>query len=127
MIHRILILFASLVTVGFCASAAEAQVNPNRFMRNFLTNRPTVSPYLNLVDRPGVNSSGAATFQTLVRPLVEQRDMAEFQQMEIQQLQRRIDADARSRAQQYQQGGVRPTGHPTRFMNFSHFFPGLNR
>jgi len=84
-------------------------------------NRPTVSPYLNLLQRSG---NGMPTYQTLVRPMVEQRQQAARNAAQIQQLQQ--DMSASSRAGQVRTTGesqqVRGTGHVSGFMNHMHFF-----
>jgi hypothetical protein len=64
------------------------------------------------------------TYQTLVRPFVEQREINERQQLEIQQLNRQFN-NVRTEFQFQQQlgaGGLRPTGHHVRFMNLAPYY-----
>ncbi|MEX0937915.1 MAG: hypothetical protein WDZ59_08630 [Pirellulales bacterium] len=84
--------------------------------------RPTVSPYVNL----GRDNEDLTlpTYQTLVRPFVQQREINERQQLEIQQLNRQFN-NARTDFQLQQQlgaGGLRPTGHQVRFMNLAPYY-----
>lgn len=98
--------------------------NSRSFVQKYITSRPTVSPYLNLV-RDQSQSFGAPNYQTLVRPALEQRELARAQERQVANLQQQIgtmQGDIR-RAQ----SGVISTGHPTRFMTYLHFYPTLNR
>lgn len=82
--------------------------------------RPTVSPYLNL----GRDDSAAPDYQTLVRPQLEQLEFNRRQSLEVDRLNRQVQ-DFRTQAA-FPAGGspdLRATGHSTRFMNTSHFFP----
>jgi hypothetical protein len=88
--------------------------------------RPTVSPYLNLLQRQG---QGLPNYQTLVKPALQTRQEMLQQQTQIQQLQRqtrqltqRSEAASRGISRE-----IRGTGHVTTFMEFSHFYPGLRR
>ena len=56
--------------------------------RDYIINRPTVSPYLNLLrSESGVSGPN---YQTLVRPAFESRQRASQQQSSIRQLQSRV-------------------------------------
>jgi hypothetical protein len=83
--------------------------------------QPTVSPYLNLVRD---DSGAAANYQTLVRPQMEQIDINRQQEMQFDRLDRQFQ-DFRSESAYPQQGSldIRETGHITRFMNRSHYYP----
>ena len=107
---------------------ADAQLpsasNPRTFVQKYLYNRPTVSPYLNLL-RFDQRDSGIPNYQTLVRPMLEQRERNRAAQKDISRLQSQVGS-LRSdfvRSQQ-NQAGFR-TGHPTRFMTYSHFYPAF--
>lgn len=76
--------------------------------------RPTVSPYMNLY-RPG--AQGLPTYQTLVRPQVQQQGVNQVQQTEITQLRSQL---ASQRAQQQQP--LPTTGHVSYFRHYSHYF-----
>ena len=92
--------------------------------RSFLYNRPTVSPYLNLTR---ASSAYSANYQTLVRPQVEARERAMAENRHMAQLQQQV-AEVRRNYQRQQSGnGQRATGHPTRFMTYLNYYPGLNR
>jgi hypothetical protein len=92
---------------------------------NAIPNRPTISPYLNLVT--GSNNNGISNYLTLVRPQIEARDQLIRQQAQINQVQRQV--------QRGQPGGVpvrgsqeiRGTGHETAYMNYLHYYPATRR
>ncbi|MBX3414972.1 MAG: hypothetical protein KF708_19965 [Pirellulales bacterium] len=124
----ILIGLFSLLLLAGSARVAVAQfpqyrppsINP---MQNTI-NRPTVSPYLNLTQR---NFNGPPTYQTLVRPMVEQRQAAVRQAAQIQQIQQDISSSNRMGASRTtgESQQVRGTGHVSGFMNHMHFFPPM--
>jgi hypothetical protein len=74
-------------------------------------NGPTVSPYLNLLQN---NSQGFNSYQTMVKPIIDQNSALQRQGGAIQQLQQQVNNPAG--------GGRRGTGHATYFMNYSHFY-----
>ena len=93
-------------------------------------NRPTVSPYLSLLD-PGAEAIGLPTYHTRVRPRLAAQRVAQEQrrdQEELRRLQTQVNR-VRSDFARAQLGatGVFPTGHPTRFRNYGHYYPALNR
>jgi hypothetical protein len=88
---------------------------------NFLIDRPTVSPYLNLARDP---TGVLPNYFTLVRPELEARDRAARQERELQRLRSQLTG-LQSEVRQAQESGRLSTGHPTRFMTYFHFYPGL--
>lgn len=76
-------------------------------------NGPTVSPYLNLLNN-GTNPFSTTNYQSLVKPLVDQRGAIQRQGGALQRLENSVYSGAPS-------GGG--TGHATFFMNYSHFYP----
>jgi hypothetical protein len=96
----------------------------SRLGRTPLT-RPTVSPYLHLANQPR-DASGIPRFggvyQVLVRPQLDQQEFSVDQQREIV----RIQADMLQMQNELHGAattGARRTGHHSRFMSFSHFYP----
>jgi len=92
-------------------------------------NRPTVSPYLRLLNNNGNANNGLgasnAVYQTQVRPALERRQNQAQQQQQIQGIQRDL---SRLRNQFTRpSSGFMATGHQTRFMTYSHYYPALNR
>ncbi len=85
--------------------------------------RSPVSPYLNL----GINANGVSNYQTLVRPLIEEREAIERQSAVLDQLNRQIQGAAAtgnwrevekiSRRVRSQRG--------VRFMHYSHYYGTL--
>ena len=107
---------AALALAALIPSTAQAQLP----FSNAVPNRPTVSPYLNLLSQ---NNPGVSNYLTLVRPQLEAREQQVRQQAQINQIQRQV--------QRGQPGGVpvrgsseiRGTGHETVFMNYLHYYP----
>ena len=97
--------------------------NPALATRDYLVNRPTVSPYLNLLRVEGPFS--APNYQTMVRPALEQRQDAARQQASINQLQSRVTNMQGQLAARSQGGQEFATGHPSRFATYLHYYPGL--
>jgi len=106
---------ANLATRGM----AHANISTTRY----LANRPTVSPYLNLiVDQ---QNRGLSTYHTLVRPQLEQRRQAQEQQVAIQRLNSQLSGVRSQLRRNTVPGQPTATGHMTRFMTHSHYYPGL--
>ncbi len=127
---------AALACAGLALSADESFAQRNNAYRrtqNSLYNRPTVSPYLNLLQPQG---GGLPNYQTLVRPALEQRRQNQDTQRQISQLQSTVAAT--SMQDQRGETTLRPTGHATSFSSslgfrqptgfyYSHFFPTLQQ
>ncbi len=85
--------------------------------------RPTVSPYLRLLNSNSTNTgfgSVQPTYQTMVRPQLEAREEQRMQQAQIQRIQTQLN-DVRASNHQ-QNSGYMATGHPTRFGYYSHYY-----
>lgn len=102
------------------ASAQSGYVSQGDILRNATLRRPTVSPYLSLFS----NTNGASTpYYTYVKPLLDQDRDNRAQTERFAQLQQDLNQQsARLNAEQQRQQGVRPTGHTTVYMNYSHYF-----
>ena len=104
--------------VLLAAAAVVALVVPQVAMAQYVgghsdnPNGPTVSPYLNLLQ---TNSQEFSSYQTMVKPIVDQQNALQRQGSAIQRLQSQAS------------GGGRATGHATYFMNYSHFYTGHAR
>lgn len=88
--------------------------------------RPAVSPYMQLQQQGYNPLQQQNIYQTMVQPQVQQ------QQQQIEQLnQRRQMGQLQNQVRQIQQSPqnrqfdetIRPTGHASTFMNYSHFYP----
>lgn len=83
-------------------------------------NRPTVTPYLNLV--PGRNRSAALNYYRSYRPEIEFRANEQSLGRSIRSLQTEFD---RSRvSEQTENSRLGTTGHSTAFGNTGSYFPG---
>jgi hypothetical protein len=81
-------------------------------------NGPTVSPYLNLLQ---TNSQGFNSYQTMVKPIVDQQNALQRQGSALQNLQQQVNQQSSNR-------NVRgSTGHTSYFMNYGHFYPARTR
>ena len=115
---------------------AENAQSQNDIRRNFfryntyrsshasIFNRPTVSPYLQLLANP--NTGGLPQYHTMVKPRLEARERTRQQESQISRMQQQITSIQQSVAPQ-RRDGVAITGHPTRFMNMIHYYPSLSR
>ena len=123
-------LMALLATDVMAQSGVRSNysLNPANDVARSILNRPTVSPYLNLVGPDG--TPGVARYQTLVRPQLEARqyqlrNSARFQSVQ-NQLQQVSTAIGQASTQQQRQNYPFTTGHPSVYLNGSHYYPGLN-
>jgi hypothetical protein len=118
MVARLLLFSAAAAIVLAAARPAEAQYMSGMYQgRSDNPNGPTVSPYLNLLQNNNQLNS-QPTYQSLVKPLLDQQSAIQRQGNTLQQLQQQ---------QQQQTGGQRAagrgqTGHMSYFMNMSHFY-----
>ncbi len=92
-----------------------------------LNRRPTISPYLNLFrDEDGLGSDGTdLNYQTLVRPQLRQQEFNRQQSVQMQALNARLQNLAAQPA--FSPTGsqsLAPTGSPSAFRYYSHFYPG---
>ena len=109
--------FLALTAVAFLAGPVEAEQLP---FSNALPNRPTVSPYLNLLS---TNNPGVSNYLTLVRPQLQQRDEMIRQQAQIRQIQRQVERGQPGGVPVRGSQEIRGTGHETGFMNYLHYYP----
>lgn len=117
------ITFAMLLVLGVFAAANTAQAQYTNPGYSYLNSRPTVSPYLNLLNS---NGAGFPNYQTMVRPEIDSRDALVRQGASLQQLQQQFH-DSSQGARPSQPGGQSRTGHGTRYMNYSHYYSGIRR
>lgn len=115
---------------GFClltASSASGQ-SPSPFNTERPQNArpfsaavyspPTVSPYLNL----GVNSNGLSNYQTLVRPLIEEREILKRQSAALEQHHRRMRGSGANQPGREAEESARSLPPRVRFMDYSRYF-----
>lgn len=108
-------LFIAAVGLGLLtfAETAEAQtslgsVSVRNRTRDFLFNRPTVSPYLNLATR---GTSGMSNYHTLVRPQIERQQQDVVQRQQTTRMQQQLNAVQNEfRQSQQQASGMMLTG-----------------
>lgn len=89
-----------------------------------VTPSPTVSPYMNLF-RDDLSGGNDLNYQTLVRPQLEQQRVNAQVQRQNMELARRVQSISAKSNYGNPQGSESqyPTGHPTSFKYYSHFYP----
>ena len=116
-------LIAMLLLVPSAVPTTAHAQRPSFNPRLNTLRRPTVSPYLELLNSRNNLNVGVPTYQTRVRPRLEQRQVNRQQQAQIQRLQ--SDVARQGTARRAGTDELRGTGHQSFFMNYSHFFPSL--
>jgi len=82
-----------------------------------LNSRPTVSPYLNLVNN---NDPNLTNYQSLVRPQVNQQRVNSQQASQINRLEAKPPSSGNAGSE-----SLRSTGHQATWNNYSHYYPNL--
>lgn len=91
--------------------------------------RPNVSPYLQLQEQAFNPIQSQNIYQTQVLPQMElQRQRLEQlqQRRQLQQVQQQVANMNSPRSRQLDES-IRPTGHASTYMNYSHFYPPPQR
>ena len=86
------------------------------------TSNLTVSPYVNL----GLNPNGLSNYQTLVRPMIDQREYSRAQTEQLQQPRPAARAARNAREQADESAENQKPRASVRFMHFSHFYGGIH-
>ena len=118
--HATAILVGSLVA----ASTSLAQGPTTKPFENTYR-RPNVSPYMQL-QQQGMNPlQNQNIYQTMVQPQMEQQ-LGQIEQLQqrrqMQQIQSQVANMNSPRSRQLDES-IRPTGHASTYMNYSHFYP----
>jgi len=121
---------ALLLVWGGNSESAYAQFVPvgnisvANSINNFLYNRPTISPYLNLTR----TDTGFLTtnYHAIVRPELERRQQQAFQTAHLQSLNRRVEQIQNEKVRN-QRDRELTTGHQTRFFSYLHYYPEPGR
>ena len=108
-ISRAILAALTLVTFLLLQDVANAQFTNFRYAnlatRDYILNRPTVSPYVSLGTRNNLQQ-GLPTYYTNVRPQVERRAQEQAQRQMVRQNQRQINS-IRNEYRQAQQNEAR--------------------
>ena len=137
MLSKFVLIFAvASILIASAQESAHAQYtggrNTRNATRNFLYNRPTVSPYLNLTSR---NSNGLSNYHTLVRPQLDQEQVnVQRQQQATRQQQELGEIQNQFRQSQNQAASMMITGRVgwssrglPRHGTYLNFYPGFQR
>lgn len=113
-------LFFTAMSIAAVSSMAvePASAAPPQFNR---PNRPTVSPYINLLNN--VNQDPAITYYGQIRPQQEFRAADNASAAAIRNLDRRLTADEK----EMPSGKLSSSGHATSFLNTGSYFPSRRR
>lgn len=109
--------FATIILCGV-SNSTFAQSTPGG-ISNPYNPKPTVSPYLNLLQNNG--NFDFPQYQTLVRPFFDQQAVNTRNNFENQQLRGQVNSLQRQ-VNRPGMSSIRATGHPTRYMNYSHYY-----
>jgi hypothetical protein len=112
---------------GSFSTVSQNRLDARYSARSNILGRPTVSPYLGLTN---IGTSGAVdstyNYFTSVRPRLQQMEESRQQQRSIAALQQQMTSIQTATSGRDRQG-MRVTGHPTRFHNYSHYYPAFGR
>jgi hypothetical protein len=88
-------------------------------LNSTMENRPTVSPYVNLAD----GTTGLSNYQSLVRPLIEEREELNRQWSELERINQQMTGMAGA-AKRPESGpmGAGKRSSAVRYMHYSHYF-----
>jgi len=133
--RQLLILLAVCVGMWMLPSNASAQLRPKVQLPNTTRaptapnyntvrqgqqaymRRPSVSPYLNLLNN---NGSDVTNYQSLVRPMVNQNRINAQQSAQINRLQAKPPTSSNAGSE-----ALRSTGHQSTYHYYSHYYPNL--
>jgi hypothetical protein len=106
---KFLMIALSCIFVFFAHEASAQIPGSSSSISNYLYNRPTVSPYLNLTRRD--NQYGMPTYYTQVRPQIERREQEQQQALQTRQMQQELASIRNNfRQSQLEQNGQMTTG-----------------
>ena len=114
---RMLLLITGIISLGTLSAQAQT-LSPPTAPR---APRPTLSPYLNLLDR---NNSTAFNYYNRVRPRQAFDDYRQSTSQNLRALDRRIDRTNEALREQSANSQLAPTGHTTRFLDLGGYFGG---
>ena len=111
-----------LLTAVSSAQVARPFDSPSRGRYAPAESRPTVSPYVNLT-----TGGGLSNYQTLVRPLIEEREELNRQWTALDELNRHVRGTPMTGSSGPNRPGMGARGpSAVRYMHYSHYF-GTNR
>ncbi len=115
----------SLVVLVAGSAQAQYKSKPRPFDGGG-SKRPSVSPYMNLLNNNIANNI-ATNYQSLVRPQLEQQNFNAKSSSAIRSLQRGAGSAQRNLSSSEGNQKMRRTGHHAERDSYSHYYPGLNR
>jgi hypothetical protein len=117
-------------SAGFGTVSSVPSVSSSSSSKPFssVSSSPAVSPYMNLF-RDDFGDASDLNYQTLVRPQLQQQQYNQQFQRQNMELSSRVQKISAQSAFQNPSGSesMYPTGHPTAFGGYSHFYPSLSQ
>jgi len=98
------------------AAQYPATVGQSTVANQYYSQQPTVSPYLNLLNNP---NPSVTNYQSLVRPMIDEREALTRQSDKLQQQRRGTAAGKRAPHDDHVQAA--------RFLNYSHYYGDWRR
>jgi hypothetical protein len=117
---------ASLVLGGWCAVEAQAQQPGGALPFGDIYRRPNISAYNQISNFSNNPQQSQNIYQQLVKPqLDQQRQQVEQinQRRSLGGLQNQVTQIQRDTRSRQIDPTIRPTGHASTYMNYSHFYP----
>ncbi|TWT88168.1 hypothetical protein Mal64_16450 [Pseudobythopirellula maris] len=117
---------SGVVSSSVGSGPGVSSLGPSAKPFSSISQTPTVSPYLQLFDEDN-NDINAVPYLTRVRPQLQQQEANQSFQRQTQALNQRVQQISAQPAFN-PQGSTQqsPTGHPTTFGYYSHFYPSKN-
>jgi|GEM_PF-3254055 len=111
------VILASIPAVAWAQNPGQSRAQPAKY--SALETRSTVSPYLNMT-----GNTNLASYQTLVRPIIDEREELDRQWARLDQLNQRLGgAPGEVVPRDQSRNPTRGRGtSAVRFMHYSHYF-----
>lgn len=121
---RKLFIVPIVVVLGMAVSAQDALAQRRSHAGPSLrrSNRPTTSPYLNLLDSDARGNGIGFNYFSRVRPEIQLRNQGNKLQGSLDNLQRQAAQQQQEQPKQSGASALTPTGHAATFMNYGNYY-----
>ncbi len=124
-----LLIAAAIATSGWAASDALAQAPGGKPFED-IYRRPNVSPYNQITNFANDPQASANIYQQIVMPQVQQQQQLVeqlSQRRQVGRLQGQVGQIQRDSSARQLDPTIRPTGHASTYLNYSHYYPQQQR